>query len=68
MTYEYINDVGEQRRVHALEKAIESDVSGGTEQILSRAREFEKYLRGDDDAEPSGPKVSITVNQRKEAW
>lgn len=68
MTYEYINDVGEQRRIHALEKAIESGCDMRTDHILDRARKFEAYLRGDEDAEQPKPSVNITVNERKASW
>jgi hypothetical protein len=69
MTYEYINDVAEQRRIHALEKSIEvADIGNSPETILSRARKFEAYLRGDEDAEQPKSSVSITVNERKASW
>lgn len=66
MTYEYTVDTEEQRRIHALEKAIESDVGhANTETILKRARDFETYLRGHDIGRPE---VNITVNERKARW
>ena len=57
MTYDYINDVDEQRRIHALDKAIESTPVEGdaTNDILARAKAFEGYLRsGDAPKEPEG--------------
>lgn len=65
MTYEYTCDPDERRRIHALEKAIETGADR-TDHVLDRARKFESYLRGDE--EPAGPKVNITVNERKASW
>lgn len=43
----YISDTAESRREHALDESIRStiDPEATTEDIVRRAREFEKYLK-----------------------
>lgn len=46
MDHDTYTDADEARRTHCLEKAIDSSTFGTTDEIVARAREFEKYLRG----------------------